>query len=110
MSENPAKEKTPTTAGMLWESDIGTLSFHSRRALVQLLQGPLVQATHHRNVWQAILSDEAALRSRLSELFLDLIETRMPVSLLPAQPQLGHQRTLVTISMSRCQKCSEPRP
>ncbi len=73
MSANSTDKAAVATAGLLWESDTGTLSFDSRRALVQLLQGPLVQATHHRKVWQTILSDEVALRQRLSELFLDLI-------------------------------------
>lgn len=57
----------------LWEADAGTLSFDSRRALVQLLQGPLVRAEQHPPIWKAILSDEAALRQRLSDMFLDLV-------------------------------------
>ena len=57
----------------LWDSDAGTLSFDSRRALVQLLQGPLVRAEQHPPIWKAILSDEAALRQRLADMFLDLV-------------------------------------
>ncbi|GAA1474918.1 DUF4194 domain-containing protein [Corynebacterium felinum] len=57
----------------LWESDTGTLSFDSRRALAQLLQGPLVRARQQPHIWHAILTDETALRSRLADIFLDLI-------------------------------------
>ena len=57
----------------LWDSDAGTLSFDSRRALVQLLQGPLVRAEQHPTIWKAILSDETALRQRLADMFLDLV-------------------------------------
>lgn len=57
----------------LWDSDAGTLSFDSRRTLVQLLQGPLVRAEQHPPIWKAILSDETALRQRLADMFLDLV-------------------------------------
>ena len=57
----------------LWDSDAGTLSFDSRRALVQLLQGPLVRAEQHPPIWKAILSDETALRQRLADMILDLV-------------------------------------
>lgn len=57
----------------LWDSDAGTLSFDSRRALVQLLQGPLVRAEQHPPIWKAILSAETALRQRLADMFLDLV-------------------------------------
>ncbi len=73
MTNNPTTNTTDSDTGMLWESDTGTLSFDSRRALVQLLQGPLIRAATHPQLWQAIISDEPALRQRLAEVFLDLI-------------------------------------
>lgn len=57
----------------LWPRDTGTLSVTSRRALVQLLKGPLITSAKHPAIWAAILSDETALRSRLSDVFLDLV-------------------------------------
>lgn len=57
----------------MWPGDTGTLSYHSRRALVQLLKGPMVTAQNHPQVWQAIVSDEQALRSCLHNVFLDLV-------------------------------------
>ncbi|WP_312976018.1 DUF4194 domain-containing protein [Corynebacterium sp.] len=57
----------------LWRGDTGSLSLTSRRALVQLLKGPLVTSAKHPAIWTAVLSDESALRARLSEVFLDLV-------------------------------------
>lgn len=57
----------------LWEGDRGALTYDSRRAFVQLLQGPLIRADKEPTLWKAILSDEENLRSRLHEVFLELI-------------------------------------
>ena len=57
----------------LWEHDRGTLTYHSRRALVQLLQGPLIRAHKEPVLWSAIISDEENLRARLHEVFLELV-------------------------------------
>lgn len=57
----------------LWDGDTGTLTLTSRRALVQLLKGPLITHDKHPELWNAILSDSTALRSRLADLFLDLV-------------------------------------
>ena len=71
----PEEDYVHTSIGgdNLWDSDAGTLSFDSRRALVQLLQGPLVRAEQHPPILKAILSDETALRQRLADMFLDLV-------------------------------------
>ena len=57
----------------LWESDKGSLTYNSRRALVQLLKGPLVRAHKEPVLWSAIISDEDNLRARLHEVFLELV-------------------------------------
>lgn len=57
----------------LWPGDTGTLSFASRRALSRLLTGPLVHAHRQPEIWSAVVSDEPALRSRLADVFLDLV-------------------------------------
>lgn len=57
----------------LWPGDSGTLSFESRRALARLLTGPLVQANRQPEIWAALLSDETMLRSRLADVFLELV-------------------------------------
>lgn len=57
----------------LWEGDTGSLTVDSRRALVQLLKGPLINYNKQPELWNAILSDTAALKSRLADVFLDLV-------------------------------------
>nr|WP_255717003.1 DUF4194 domain-containing protein [Corynebacterium sp. ACRPR] len=57
----------------MWESDKGSLTYNSRRALVQLLKGPLVRAHKEPILWSAIISDEDNLRARLHEVFLELV-------------------------------------
>lgn len=57
----------------LWPGDSGTLTFESRKALVQLLKGPMVNALQHVEVWRAITSDQEALNAELNNLFLELI-------------------------------------
>lgn len=62
-----------STDDELWPGDTGTLSLESRRALVQLLKGPMIRATKNPEIWAALTSDTETLRSRLSDVFLDLI-------------------------------------
>ena len=60
----------------LWPGDSGTLLEGSRRALVQLVRGPHLSANRHGRLWAALLGDEDAIRSRLADLFLDLVVDR----------------------------------
>jgi hypothetical protein len=57
----------------LYRGDSGELSFDSRRALVQLLAGPSLDAERHPKLWPVLIRDEPVIRSRLSELFLQLV-------------------------------------
>ncbi len=57
----------------LWPGDTGSMRAPSRRALVQLLRGPYLSADRHGNLWGALLNDEAPIRSRLADLYLDLV-------------------------------------
>ncbi len=61
------------TVEPLWSGDSGTLGLDSRRALVQLLKGPLMRKSRHPDLWNALITDTEALRSRLADVFLDLI-------------------------------------
>jgi len=56
-----------------WPGDTGTLAIDSRRALAQIVQGPYLSSTQRPQLWSALRSDEAAIRSRLHDLFLDLV-------------------------------------
>lgn len=60
----------------LYSSDSGDLPLETRRVLVQLLVGPSLEARRHSQLWPVLLRDEVLIRSRLSELFLDLVLDR----------------------------------
>jgi hypothetical protein len=68
---------TADTDGMnrtaLWPGDLGTLPEMTRRALLRLIKGPYLSRTKHSNLWSALISDQTAIRSRLNDLFLDLM-------------------------------------
>lgn len=63
----------PTSASPLWRDDTGTLSDMSRRALIEILKGPYLSGRSHPRLWNAVLTDEAAIRSMLHNVFLDLV-------------------------------------
>lgn len=57
----------------LWPGDRGLLELNSRRALLQLVRGPLISADTGKDLWQALLNDRLAIASRLADLFLVLV-------------------------------------
>src|ERR1700739_4821852 len=57
----------------LFSDDMGTLTLDARRVLIQLLAGPSLEARRHSKLWPLLMCNESLIRSRLSELFLDLI-------------------------------------
>lgn len=63
----------PEASAALYPDDRGTLPFETRRVLVQLLSGPSIDGRRHSKLWPILVRDEELLRSRLSDLFLDLI-------------------------------------
>ena len=60
----------------LYQGDSGELSVDARRVLVQLLAGPSLDGQRHSRLWPILIRDEAAIRIRLSELFLQLVIDR----------------------------------
>jgi hypothetical protein len=56
-----------------FEGDTGTLPVPARRVLVRLLQGPSLDARRHEKLWNLLKRHEAALRSRLHDIFLELV-------------------------------------
>ncbi|MCK6425886.1 MAG: DUF4194 domain-containing protein [Burkholderiaceae bacterium] len=66
----------PSDAGVTFAGDTGQLPLETRRALVQLLLGPSVDGHRQSKLWLVLLRDEAILRSRLHDLFLDLVVDR----------------------------------
>jgi hypothetical protein len=56
-----------------FEGDTGTLPVPARRVLVRLLQGPSLDARRHEKLWTLLKRHEVALRSRLHDMFLELV-------------------------------------
>ncbi|MDR2012728.1 MAG: DUF4194 domain-containing protein [Rhodanobacter sp.] len=76
----PDKESAPDTpqthANTLFIGDSGELALETRRALVQLLAGPSLEGRRHSNLWPILVRDEALIRRRLADLFLELVIDR----------------------------------
>lgn len=53
--------------------DTGSLAIDTRRVLVQLLLGPSVDARRQSKLWPVLLRDEVVIRSRMHELFLEVV-------------------------------------
>jgi hypothetical protein len=53
--------------------DLGELPLETRRVMVQLLLGPALDARRQSKLWPILLRDEGVLRSRLHELFLEIV-------------------------------------
>lgn len=56
-----------------FEGDTGDLPIDTRRVLVQLLLGPSVDARRQSKLWPVLLRDEAIIRSRMHDLFLEVV-------------------------------------
>lgn len=54
-------------------SSAETFPFEAKRALVQLLRGPVVTHDAHRQQWSAILAHRTEIERRLADVFLDLV-------------------------------------
>lgn len=63
-------------AAGLYPGDTGQLPLDARRVLCSLLAGPSLDAERHGQLWPVLLRHEDAVRSRLAELFLELVIDR----------------------------------
>jgi len=70
------EDNEQTSDQALYQGDSGELSLDARRVLVQLLAGPSLDGQRHSRLWPILIRDEMAIRSRLSELFLQLVIDR----------------------------------
>lgn len=68
--------QTEETQCVLYPGDVGELRLETRRVLVQLLLGPALDGRRQSKLWPILVRDEVIIRSRLAELFLDLIIDR----------------------------------
>jgi Domain of unknown function (DUF4194) len=60
----------------LWANDIGTLPEKSRRALLELVKGPYLSREASQQNWETLLADEGPIKSRLNDMFLELVIDR----------------------------------
>jgi len=70
-------ETDATPSAGLWAGDTGLIGEQSRRALLELIKGPYLSGVKAPALWSALLGDEAGIRSRLHELFLELVVDRV---------------------------------
>jgi hypothetical protein len=69
--DDPERELTSTVA--LFEGDEGGLEEAQRRALVVLLKHRFISAPTHPREWKVLVVNPRPIRSRLNDLFLDLV-------------------------------------
>lgn len=67
------KTDVPPAGAAIFMGDTGQLPVDTRRVLVQLLLGPSVDARRQSRLWPVLLRDEAVIRSRLHDLFLEVV-------------------------------------
>jgi hypothetical protein len=67
------ERKTHGQALALYLGDCGQLPLETRRVLVQLLAGPSLDGRRHARLWPVLIRDETMVRSRLADLFLELV-------------------------------------
>jgi hypothetical protein len=76
MDEPGAEEPVPGAPAedaATFRGDTGGLPIDTRRVLVQLLLGPSVDARRQSKLWPVLLRDEAIIRSRMHDLFLEVV-------------------------------------
>ena len=93
MADTLPHEAPPTS--MLYAGDHGTLPLDTRLALCKLLTGPFIDAESAH--WPAVLRDEPLLRSRLADVFLDLILDRERRVAFTRQAETGELDTPVLL-------------
>jgi hypothetical protein len=57
----------------LFTGDCGELTFDQRATLVQILKRTYISAANNPNDWRTLVQSESLLRSRLNDMFLELV-------------------------------------
>ncbi len=71
--EADAEVEVDVATTALFVGDSGQLRLETRRVLVQLLLGPSLDVKRQSKLWPILVRDELILRSRLHDLFLELV-------------------------------------
>lgn len=72
-TESDAPDNASLESEVRFAGDTGTLPVPARRVLVRLLQGPSLDARRHEKLWTLLKRYERDLRSRLHDIFLELV-------------------------------------
>lgn len=72
-TESEAPDSASLESEVQFSGDTGTLPVPARRVLVRLLQGPSLDARRHEKLWTLLKRYERDLRSRLHDIFLELV-------------------------------------
>ena len=67
-----AEDETEQTSLAMFEGDTSTLFREQRHCLHALMKHRYISAQRHPDVWAVLMADEAVIKSRLNDLFLDL--------------------------------------
>lgn len=89
------EEQVGKPSRMLYAGDQGQMPLDARLALCKLLTGPFID--HDSPHWSAILREEALLRSRLADVFLELILDRERQVAFTRQADTGELDTPVLL-------------
>lgn len=96
-----APDQDTGAAQPLYPGDTGQLPLEARRLLVQLLSGPSLDGRRHGRLWPALLRHRARIRSRLAELFLELVvDTEAQVAFV-RQADTGELETPILLRRTR---------
>ena len=69
----PLTDEDDAQSQALYAGDTGELPLEARRLLVQILSGPSLDGQRHGRLWPALLRYQDVIRSRLADLFLELV-------------------------------------
>lgn len=70
---NPEAIEDEQTDWSLFEGDKGELPLDVRQCLASLLRRPMLTEKHQPRAWETLLAHRGIIRSRLNDLFLDLV-------------------------------------
>lgn len=76
MTEAIDTDASADDAAGLWRGDSGELPDRTRRVLLRLVRGPYLSGVREAQLWSVLLTDEAVIRGRLADLFLELVIDR----------------------------------
>lgn len=72
-ADDEQADEAPLDSTHLWAGDTGTLPRDARAALLRLVKGPYIGESADTSLWHALLNYAEAIRSRLADLFLELV-------------------------------------